>query len=74
MKTTYFNNNADYTRIIATQEKSAGNDSVGDMWIETKSFPKETPISEIIEWAGRCSGRLIITIDEATLMEKPLNL
>ena len=53
-----------YQRIIATKERSAGNESVGDMWNDTKTFAPETPISEIIEWAYNCSGKLIITIDE----------
>jgi len=55
-----------YTHIIATGEKSGGNDSVGDMWLETKVFNRDTSISEIIEWAAGIdvSGKLIITISE----------
>lgn len=59
-----------YSRIIATKERSAGNDVVGDMWIETSSFEKETPIEKIIEWAGNNCGKLIITIDDSTLDSK----
>lgn len=54
-----------YERVIATKERSAGNNTVGDMQTETKSFNKETPVSEIINWAENCSGKLIITIDES---------
>ena len=54
----------EYERVIAIKEHSAGNASVGHMWLETKSFPKDTPVSEIIEWAKGCNGKLIITIDE----------
>lgn len=55
----------DYKEVIAIKENSAGNDSVGDMWIETKAFNKETKIEDIIEWAKNCcSGKLIITINE----------
>ena len=54
----------DYERVVATKERSVGNDSVGDMWIETKSFDKHTPIYKIIDWAKDCSGKLIITIDD----------
>jgi hypothetical protein len=55
-----------YTHIIAIGEKSAGNDTVGDMWTETKIFPRETPIEEIIEWAKeiKVNGKLVITISE----------
>lgn len=54
----------EYQNVIAIKERSAGNEQVGDMWLETKSFPKETTISEIIKWAKGCSGKLIITIDD----------
>ncbi len=54
----------EYQDIIATKERSAGNDTVGDMWTETKSFDKFTNIAKIIEWAKDCGGRLTITIDE----------
>jgi len=55
-----------YTHIVATGEKSGGNDSVGDMWLETKVFNKETTIDKIIDWAYEASitGKLIITISE----------
>lgn len=56
--------NRDYNRVIAIKEKSAGNDSVGDMWLETKSFTPNTPISEIIAWQGVRGGKLIITVDD----------
>ena len=54
-----------YTRVVAIKEKSSGNESVGNMWVETKTFPKDTPISEIIKWANDCYGKLTITIDES---------
>ena len=53
-----------YKKVIAIKEQSAGNESVGDMWLETKSFSKDTPIHEIISWASGASGKLIITIDQ----------
>lgn len=53
-----------YKRIIATKHKSNGNETVGDMWTETKTFNKGAAISEIIEWGKDCGGNLVITIDE----------
>jgi hypothetical protein len=53
-----------YTHIVATKEMSNGNESVGDMWVETKVFAKETPIDVIIQWAKHTGGKLIITISE----------
>jgi len=68
---------AKYKRVIATKERSAGNETVGDMWTETKSFDKETPISSIINWANDTDGKLIITVDENEAKtikpQRPLN-
>ena len=43
--------------VIATVTRSAGNDSVGSMWTETKIFQKEESISRIIEWVGEKINR-----------------
>jgi hypothetical protein len=56
-----------YKEVIAVKECSAGNETVGTMWIETKTFHKDTPVSEIIAWAessSKCNGKLIITVNE----------
>ena len=53
-----------YDRIVAIKERSGGNETIGDMWFETKSFSKYSMISEVVEWAKDCSGKLIIAIDE----------
>lgn len=55
-----------YKRIVAIKEKSAGNDTVGDSWLETKSFHINTPVSDIMSWAWDASGKLILTIDESS--------
>jgi len=50
-------------KIIAVKERSAGNESVGSMWLETKIFCPGTPILEIIDWSQPDKyGRLIITV------------
>ena len=51
--------------VIATKHRSAGNDTVGDMWTETMSFDLNTPVGKIMEWAGSNKGHLILTYDEA---------
>lgn len=56
-----------YENVVAIVERSGGNESVGNMWLDTKIFSKETPISKIIAWAdtsNSSSGKLIITIAE----------
>ena len=55
-----------YSHVVAIKQMSAGNAEVGDMWLETKTFPKETPIKDIMDRARDCRGKLIITWDEAT--------
>lgn len=62
-----------YERIIAHSERSAGNESVGEMWVETKSFKKSTPVSKIIEWGKSTGGKLHLTIDEDTVKYEPLS-
>lgn len=52
------------TKIIAVKERSAGNDTVGDQWIETKSFDLDTPLEKVLLWAGDYKGRLMISYDQ----------
>jgi hypothetical protein len=37
--------------IVAILNRSAGFDSVGEEWLETKTFDSNTPILEIMKWA-----------------------
>jgi len=56
----------DYSHIVAIGKKSGGNETVGDMWTEAKSFTKSTPVDEIIQWAKErdIGGDLTIVISE----------
>jgi hypothetical protein len=38
-------------RVVVIKEMSAGNDTVGDMWKETKIFNSDEPIENILTWA-----------------------
>ena len=42
-------------KIVVIKDMSAGNESVGEMWQETKIFESDQPISDIIEWAKNFS-------------------
>lgn len=53
----------EYRNIIAMQECADGNETVGTMWIDAKSFPINTPIEEVIKWAKGRNGRLMIRPD-----------
>ena len=55
-------------KIVAVKEKSAGNETIGDMWLETKIFDEKISVGDIIRWSqdgrmdSRNGGRLIITV------------
>jgi hypothetical protein len=55
-------------QIVAILYKSAGNETVGDMWRETKVFEPTTPVIDIFKWASNdedvtsFKGHLEITI------------
>ena len=38
-------------KIVATIKRSAGNDTVGEMWDETGIFELSTPVEKIMDWA-----------------------
>ena len=63
-------------RVIAIIEKSTviDDEKVGDMWLETQSFDRNATIHEIVSWAHhcKCTGRLIITVDESQDDVKPV--
>lgn len=37
-------------KVVAMIERSAGNESVGEMWTETKVFDAEQTIAQIYQW------------------------
>lgn len=37
--------------IVAIKQMSAGNETVGEMWNETKVFDENTPVGEVMSWA-----------------------
>lgn len=45
-------------KVVAVLSRSSGNESVGDMWLETKVFLANTPVGDIVEWACKASGSL----------------
>ena len=48
--------------VIAIQECSNGNETVGDMWVETMVFDKSEPVEKVVEWGARIGrGRLLLS-------------
>lgn len=41
----------DELKVIAILDRSAGNESVGEAWKETKQFPISSSIKDILLWA-----------------------
>ena len=39
--------------IIATIKRSAGNDTIGDMWQETAVFDSEDKIEDVFQWCNK---------------------
>jgi len=39
------------TRYVIIRDESAGNETVGEMWKETKIFPGTATLDEVMEWA-----------------------
>ena len=38
-------------KYVVIRDMSAGNDSVGEMWQETKIFDESTSLKDVMEWA-----------------------
>ena len=57
---------------VAILECSAGNDTVGDMWLETLICKSNTTVEELIEWKKEkySKGKLIITEADTEIKKK----
>ncbi len=55
-------------KIVVIKDMSAGNESVGDMWQETKIFDGETPLREVLLWGGY-KKKVILTIPDGEKLE-----
>ena len=56
-------------KIVAIKDEVDGNESVGTMWQETKIFDSDTPLIEVMKWAGSYRRRIVLTIPEDSLEE-----
>lgn len=51
--------------VIGIKDMSAGNDTVGDMWKETRVFRGDTPLSEVMKWVGARKNVVLSVPDES---------
>jgi hypothetical protein len=50
-------------RIIAIKDMSAGNESVGDMWKETKIFNENSKLIDVMLWVGT-NTNVVLTVPD----------
>lgn len=54
-------------QFIVMVERSAGNESVGNEWIDTASFPPDTTLSQVWAWQEKrygSRGRVMVALDD----------
>jgi hypothetical protein len=56
-------------KIIAIKDMSAGNESVGEMWQETKIFNDTDSLFEVMKWVGTHKKKVTLTIAHDDLGE-----
>lgn len=49
-------------KIIAIKDMSAGNESVGEMWQETKIFNDTDTLFEVMKWVGTHKRKVTLNI------------
>jgi hypothetical protein len=50
-------------RIIAIKDMSTGNESVGDMWKETKIFNENSKLIDVMLWVGT-NTNVVLTVPD----------
>jgi len=61
------------TKFVVLQERSAGNETVGNAWTDAATFPPTATLAEVWEWAAARGGktaRTMIRPDENDLPEE----
>ena len=57
-------------KVVAIKDMSAGNESVGTEWQETKIFDGHTPVAEVLQWAGT-KTHVAITLPDGEILPPP---
>lgn len=50
-------------KIIAIKDMSSGNETVGEMWKETKTFDSDEPLINVMKWCKR-NKNVVLTIPD----------
>ena len=51
-------------KVVAIKDMAAGNDTIGEMWKETKVFDASDSLSDVMEWAKNRKTHVILTVPE----------
>ena len=55
-------------KIVAIKDMSAGNDTIGEVWKETKIFEENRTVLDVMLWVGAHKS-VILTIPDNSLSE-----
>lgn len=47
-------------QIVIVKEMSAGNESIGTEWLESKIFSEDSTLRDVLQWKKSSYGRLMI--------------
>ena len=50
--------------IVAIKDMCSGNETIGEMWQETKIFDANQPIKDVLVWAGERRKRVVVTLPD----------
>lgn len=56
-------------KIVAIKDESAGNETVGEMWQETKIFDHTATLLDVLQWVGTHKKRVTLTIPHDSMDE-----
>ena len=56
-------------KIVAIKDMSAGNESVGEMWQETKIFDCTETLFDVMKWVGTHKKRVTLNVPDDELGE-----
>ena len=48
--------------VVAIKDMCTGNESVGEMWKETKVFNLDAPLRDVMEWVNSATKNVVLTI------------
>ena len=52
------------TTFVAIKDMAAGNESIGEMWQETKLFKGSDTLLDLMNWVGTRKKRVVVTLPD----------